>query len=80
MPLTLQAVGSWLSRLRDFKKYAANWWHLSDKQGNWVPFRLRRCQRILNNEYERQMDERGFVRMNILKLRQGGVTTWCTAS
>ena len=54
-------------------------WTLVDKAGNWVPFRLNRCQRTLEEVYERQMDGRGYVRMNILKLRQGGITTWATA-
>ena len=64
--------------LFNFGFYAAHYWTLSDKSGKIVPFNLNRCQRVLDAEYERQMDERGFVRMNVLKLRQGGVTTWAT--
>ncbi len=64
------------NRLRKFRGYAAAFWTLKNKDSEIVPFHLRRCQVALDNEYERQMDERGFVRMNVLKLRQGGVTTW----
>lgn len=64
--------------LYDFAWYASHFWTLSDKAGQIVTFNMTRTQRALDREYMRQIDGRGFVRLNVLKLRQGGVTTWAT--
>ena len=62
-------------RLRTF---APMWWTIESKSAGYVPFQLTRAQRLTDDEYERQMDERGFVRINVLKCRQVGNTTYWT--
>lgn len=59
-----------------FRAMAASFWRVPSKSAGYVPFIMRPGQFILDNEYERQMDERGFVRINSLKCRQVANTTW----
>lgn len=68
-----------LTIVQDFPAYSQTFWSLVDKGGEMVRFVPNHCQRICDEEYEHQQRNRGFVRMNILKLRQGGITTWATA-
>ena len=65
-----------LKKLRNFRACAAAFWKIPTKSKGYVPFHLTPGQLILDDEYERQMDERGFVRINALKCRQVGGTTW----
>jgi hypothetical protein len=67
-----------LAKLRDFRWYSEKCWKLADKSGAVVPFRLNAVQTIVDNACRRMMDELGFIWLNILKLRQGGITTYCT--
>ena len=59
-----------------FKNIAEKYWTIPTKNEGFQPFRLRPAQIRMENEYERQMDERGWVRLNILKCRQVGCTSW----
>jgi len=77
MTVSLEDIQA-LEDLESLEVYAQDW-HLANKAGQWVQFRFNRCQRTLEEPYQRQMAERGFVRINVLKLRQGGITTWATA-
>lgn len=78
MPLaaTPQEAREKLKQLRNFRATAAAFWRIPTKSKGYVPFHLTPGQLVLDNEYERQMDERGFVRINALKCRQVGGTTW----
>lgn len=55
------------------------YWTIAPKSGPMVRFRLKRAQRILDAEYGRQMQDVGFVRINVLKMRQLGSTAYWTA-
>lgn len=59
----------------DFEYYAANALKIRTKDQKIAPFVLNRGQRKLLDVIERQLRERGFVRVIILKGRQMGVST-----
>lgn len=59
-----------------FDLYAHAYWQVPTKSSGYVPFRLRPAQQVLDAEYCQQMDGRGFVRLNVLKCRQPGGTTY----
>ena len=61
-----------------FRNFAEALWTIPTKSHGFVPFKLMRAQQMVDDEYERQMDERGFVRMNNLKCRQVGDTSYWT--
>jgi len=65
-----------LRLLRDTELFARRYWKLPSKSKGYVPAIWTRAQRILEDEYKRQEDARGFVRLNVLKCRQVGGTTW----
>ena len=68
----------YVATIRKFRLFAQETWSLANKSSKTVPFKLTRTQLIVDEMYERLWDTYGFVRMNILKLRQGGITTYCT--
>ncbi len=59
-----------------FKQFSANYWRIPTKSKGLQPLRLNHAQRIVDAEFERQMKGRRFVRMNVLKCRQAGDTTY----
>lgn len=59
-----------------FRNIAATFWKIPTKSGGIKLLKLNRVQRIIDAEYEKQMDMRGYVRMMLLKARQGGSTTY----
>lgn len=61
----------------DFALFAGEHWKIANKAGEIVRFQLNPAQKLADAEYKRQMDSRGFVRMNLLKCRQPGGTTYC---
>jgi len=61
-----------------FREFAGNFWSVPTKSKGYQPFRINRAQVIVDREFERQMKLRGFVRMNVLKCRQVGNTTYWT--
>lgn len=66
---------------REFLKFASfssHFWTIPTKSRGFQPFKLNAAQRIVDADFERQMDERGFVRQNDLKCRQVGATTYWT--
>lgn len=63
-----------------FRNIARMCWDIPSKAAStgYVKFKLRPAQKLIDNEYRRQMDERGYVRLNVLKCRQAGVSTYFT--
>lgn len=68
-------------QLKDYmsmREFPKNFWTIKTKSQGFQPMSLLPAQLIMDNEYEKQMSERGFVRMNVLKCRQVACTTWST--
>ena len=59
-----------------FRNFASALWTIEAKAGGYVPFVLTRAQRILDDEFERQMSAFGCVRMNVLKCRQMAASSY----
>lgn len=91
MPRRTQKFNQWMDSLKTpeevramielvgtFRARAANFFSIQLKEGGIGKFKLRPGQVIVDNEYERQWSERGYVRLNILKCRQIGITTYMT--
>src|ERR1041385_3056762 len=60
---------------KDFEFFAKNCLKIRPKEGDICPFVLNSAQRIILEEIEKQLKERGYVRVIILKGRQQGVST-----
>ncbi len=67
-----------LDGFEDFAFYAQTYWRVATQSHGYQPFILRPAQVRVHEAYERQMAERGFVRMNVLKCRRAGVSTYVT--
>ena len=65
--------------LRNFAGYIQSCWTIADKGGSVGKFRLNPAQLLVDAEINRQMSERGYARVNVLKTRQAGITTYSTA-
>lgn len=67
-----------LRRMRDdFEYYANNVLHIRDKQSQALtPFRFNAAQRLIHETAERQLAETGRVRINLVKARQQGASTY----
>jgi hypothetical protein len=64
-------------RLRDdFQHYASRCLVIRNKTGKHVPFRLNKAQQYLHEKAEEQLVRTGKVRINILKGRQQGISTY----
>src|SRR5881392_2695461 len=64
-------------RLRDdYEFFARNCLKIRPKEGDICPFVLKEAQRIILREIEKQLKERNYVRIIILKGRQQGVSTF----
>lgn len=60
----------------DFEYYSENALKIRTKAGEIAPLALNDAQRILHEAIEKQIKERGFVRVIILKGRQQGLSTY----
>jgi len=60
----------------DFLRYAPEVLRIRPKDGAIVPFKINPAQMVVHEAAERQMKERGFVRLIILKARQLGMSTY----
>lgn len=60
----------------DFEYFSRNCLKIRPKEGDICPFILNSAQRIVLTEIERQLKERNYVRIIILKGRQQGVSTF----
>ena len=63
----------------DFEYFAKTCLKIVDKEGNLAPFILNKEQKILHEAAENQLEEKGKVRLIVLKGRQQGVSTWTAA-
>ena len=63
----------------DFERFAACFWTISTKSQGIQPFRLTKAQKLIWREFKRQMDKQGYVRLNILKCRQVGGSSFVRA-
>ena len=61
---------------RDFKYYANKVLKIRSKSGKVMPFELNKPQQYLHDIAEKQYAETGKIRLNILKGRQEGVSTY----
>lgn len=60
------------------RRFGAAYWTVPTKSQGYAPFVFRPAQRLLYAAILRQMRERGFVRLNVLKCRQVTCTSFCT--
>jgi hypothetical protein len=60
----------------DLVEFAPNFFKIADKQGQIVPFVFNRAQLYVHKRIEDQLKRLGYVRVNILKGRQQGISTY----
>ena len=60
-------------------QYAKHCLKIIDKQGKLISFEFNEAQKLLDNQINKQLKERGNVRILILKSRQTGISTYCQA-
>lgn len=73
----MKDAGELLRRFRsDFAYYAPRALKILDKEGNLVPLRLNRAQLHLDGVAQRQLEQRGYVRVIVVKGRQQGSSTY----
>jgi len=59
-----------------FPAFVSKWWTLTDKAGVRSHWKLNNCQKILELEASKLADAGKPVLLDVLKARQGGVSTW----
>jgi len=78
--MTSTATLQRLKRLKeDFPLYAENCLVIRDKDGNYVPFKFNKAQKLLHTKLEEQIQQTGKVRALVLKGRQQGISTYTGA-
>lgn len=60
----------------DLTEFAPAFFKIADKSGNLTPFKFNRAQQHVHDRLEKQLQELGYVRANILKGRQQGISTY----
>lgn len=60
----------------DLCEFAPSFFKIADKEGNLVPFCFNRAQKYVHDKLEEQRKTIGYVRANILKGRQQGISTY----
>ena len=68
--------GAQARELLSMRGFAARWWSVPTKSGGRTAFVLNRPQRLVDGVAQCQWDECGYLRMNVLKCRQMGDTTY----
>lgn len=63
----------------DLIEFAPNFFQIADKQGQIIPFKFNRAQRYVHEQLENQRKQKLYVRANILKGRQQGISTYVSA-
>ena len=61
----------------DIENFSASFWTVTSKSGI-VPFEFTPAQKYIMRVVRRQLRTLGYVRINVLKCRQAGLTTWAT--
>lgn len=62
--------------LDEFNEFSRRFLKVKNKAGNIVPFAMNESQQYVHNKLEKQKQELGFVRAEILKGRQQGMSTY----
>jgi hypothetical protein len=60
----------------DLQEFAPSFFKIADKSGNLTEFKFNRAQRYVHARLEEQLIRLGYVRANILKGRQQGISTY----
>ena len=60
----------------DLQEFAPSFFKIADKSGNLTSFQFNRAQKFVHEKLEAQLSVLGYVRANILKGRQQGVSTY----
>jgi len=63
----------------DLETFSQNFFKITDKRGQLVPFLFNRAQKYVHERVEEQRNRLGYVRVNILKGRQQGISTYISA-
>ena len=63
----------------DLEQFAHLFFKISDKSGNLIPFEFNRAQRYVHERIQNQLLKLGYIRVNILKGRQQGISTYISA-
>lgn len=63
----------------DLTQFAPAFFKISDKSGSLIPFEFNRAQKYVHARIEDQLKRLGYVRVNILKGRQQGISTYISA-
>lgn len=63
----------------DLQEFASSFFKIADESGNLVEFNFRRSQKYVHTKLENQREKLGYVRANILKGRQQGISTYIAA-
>jgi hypothetical protein len=65
--------------LYDLTKFAPEFFRIADKSGNLIPFTFNKAQQHVHQKLEEQLKELGYIRANILKGRQQGISTYISS-
>ncbi len=60
----------------DLEEFAPSFFKIADKSGNLAAFKFNRAQKYVHARLEEQLERLGYVRANILKGRQQGISTY----
>jgi len=60
----------------DLEEFAPSFFKIADKSGQLIPFAFNRAQRHVHSKLEEQLLKLGYVRANVLKGRQQGISTY----
>lgn len=63
----------------DLEEFAPSFFQISNKSGLLIPFSFNRAQKYVNLQLENQLKTLGYIRANILKGRQQGISTYISA-
>jgi hypothetical protein len=63
----------------DLTVFAPIYFKIADKSGNLIPFKFNRAQQHVHEKLEEQRKSMGYVRSNILKGRQQGISTYISS-
>ncbi len=63
----------------DLTQFAESFFKIADKSGQLVPFKFNRAQKYVHEKVQDQLKRLGYVRLNVLKGRQQGISTYIQA-
>lgn len=65
--------------LYDLTQFAPEFFKIADKSGNLIPFTFNKAQHYVHQKLEEQLKSLGYIRANILKGRQQGISTYISS-